>query len=164
METNRTAEWSSKLLHFLRGKVSIWLLIYTLSNHKSFFQNFMLVEGVIGLNHVWESGRSLKMMHTYKKGCRCQHQNITWPIEFDEICSTLPSHCSTFWRDSFIQKTTSCQQKKKTFLWKKCFEGSGPVKTIQKSCIFSAPYGESNQGPQVSRHNWNLLYKSLLSS
>ena len=31
------------------------------------------------------------------------------------FCSTLPSHCSTFWRDSFIQKTTSCQQKKTLF-------------------------------------------------
>ena len=26
------------------------------------------------------------------------------------ICSTLPSHCSTFWRDGLIQITTSCQQ------------------------------------------------------
>ena len=73
----------------------------------------------------------------------------------------LPSHCSTFWRDGFIQITTSCQQIT-TFhsnllsnggnLYERSgnlYEGSGTIKTLRNVIILSAPTGNQTGASPV---------------
>ena len=74
------------------------------------------------------------------------------PLDY-YFCSTLPSHCSTFGRDGFIQITTSCQQITTSHsnllsnggnLYERSgnlYEGSGTIKTLRNIIIHSAPTG-----------------------